>query len=203
MLPDVIASSDRRLVDTKNNRVWSLSADGLWLSEPSRRQSIAVSLPGWNALNAQYSAPPAFTLGPNSELVVTSNVIATLWRIDAKSLAISAHPLLLNPNTEKEFGFYWLSYSPEEGAYFAYSEQLESLWRIDRQLHNGQWVATLLPVHWATFNLAYHEWAEPIVRILSAANAKGATVITPRIGERFEFGQAFENSNWFRPPTAQ
>lgn len=56
---------------------------------------------------------------------------------------------------------------------------------------------TLLPVHWATFNLAYHAWDEPILRTLSAAKAKGAYVITPRVGETFEFGVPFESTPWY------
>ena len=55
----------------------------------------------------------------------------------------------------------------------------------------------LLPVHWATFNLAYHSWIEPIDRTLAAAEAKNVNVITPRIGETFTFGQPFENVEWY------
>ena len=51
---------------------------------------------------------------------------------------------------------------------------------------------TMLPVHWATFNLSYHSWEEPIVRTLAAAKAKGANVATPRIGETVTLGQRFE-----------
>ena len=58
--------------------------------------------------------------------------------------------------------------------------------------------ATLLPVHWATFNLSYHAWDEPIVRTLAAAQAKGVNVVTPRPGEPVEWGQPFENRAWYR-----
>ncbi len=58
---------------------------------------------------------------------------------------------------------------------------------------------TLLPVHWATFNLAYHAWNEPLIRTLAAATAKGATVVTPRVGEPVEFGKPFVNQPWFLP----
>jgi L-ascorbate metabolism protein UlaG (beta-lactamase superfamily) len=57
---------------------------------------------------------------------------------------------------------------------------------------------TLLPVHWATFNLAYHSWDEPIVRTLAAAQKSGASVITPRPGEPFMFGQPFRNEPWWQ-----
>ena len=57
---------------------------------------------------------------------------------------------------------------------------------------------TMLPVHWATFNLAYHAWDEPIVRTLTAAAQNKVRVITPRVGEVFEFGHPFENTTWYR-----
>ncbi len=56
----------------------------------------------------------------------------------------------------------------------------------------------LLPVHWATFNLAYHAWSEPILRTLEAASGKPVTVITPRIGERFTYGSPFTNVEWYK-----
>lgn len=56
----------------------------------------------------------------------------------------------------------------------------------------------MLPVHWGTFNLSYHAWDEPIYRTLKAAKDKGAQVITPRVGETFEFGQPFTNTAWYK-----
>ncbi|HRA62015.1 MAG: MBL fold metallo-hydrolase [Rhodoferax sp.] len=58
----------------------------------------------------------------------------------------------------------------------------------------------LLPVHWATFNMAYHAWVEPIERTLAAARDTDVQVITPRVGEPFEFGKPFNNTHWFRRP---
>jgi L-ascorbate metabolism protein UlaG (beta-lactamase superfamily) len=56
----------------------------------------------------------------------------------------------------------------------------------------------MLPVHWATFNLSYHAWDEPILRTMAAARAQGANVITPRVGETIEFGAPFENVEWYK-----
>ena len=56
----------------------------------------------------------------------------------------------------------------------------------------------LLPVHWATFDLSYHAWDEPILRTLSAAKDRGVHVITPRVGETYEFGQPFQNVEWYK-----
>lgn len=67
------------------------------------------------------------------------------------------------------------------------------------QAHRDLGATTLLPVHWATFNLAYHAWAEPMVRTVAAAAAHQVQVITPRVGEKFEAGVPFENQRWYRP----
>ena len=65
--------------------------------------------------------------------------------------------------------------------------------------HQDLGATTLLPVHWATFNLAYHEWAEPVLRAQVAATAQGVQLVTPRVGEKFEFGVPFESRTWYRP----
>src|SRR3712207_9533918 len=44
----------------------------------------------------------------------------------------------------------------------------------------------LLPIHWATFNLAFHRWAEPVQRLLAAAERTGAQVVVPRPGARVD-----------------
>ncbi len=56
----------------------------------------------------------------------------------------------------------------------------------------------LLPVHWATFNLAYHAWEEPILRTLAAAATAGVEVVTPRVGEKVEAGVPFVSQPWYR-----
>jgi L-ascorbate metabolism protein UlaG (beta-lactamase superfamily) len=44
----------------------------------------------------------------------------------------------------------------------------------------------LVPIHWATFNLAFHRWAEPVQRLLAAAGTRGVQVVVPRPGERID-----------------
>jgi len=41
----------------------------------------------------------------------------------------------------------------------------------------------MLPVSWGTFNIAFHDWNEPIVRTVKAANEHGVDLLTPRLGE--------------------
>ncbi|WP_374970808.1 MBL fold metallo-hydrolase [Terrabacter sp. BE26] len=44
----------------------------------------------------------------------------------------------------------------------------------------------LVPVHWATFNLSMHWWAEPVRRVRRAAAEARVPVAFPRVGERVD-----------------
>lgn len=41
----------------------------------------------------------------------------------------------------------------------------------------------IIPIHWAGFKLALHEWTDPIIRVTKKAEALNLPVITPKIGE--------------------
>ena len=55
----------------------------------------------------------------------------------------------------------------------------------------------LFPVHWGTFNLAFHAWDEPIKRTLAAAKALQVDVLTPQVGEMVSADQAFVSRAWW------
>lgn len=55
----------------------------------------------------------------------------------------------------------------------------------------------LFPVHWGTFNLAFHDWDEPVRRTVAAARAQQAELVTPRIGEWVDAGQPFASQAWW------
>ncbi|WP_299100270.1 MBL fold metallo-hydrolase [uncultured Winogradskyella sp.] len=42
----------------------------------------------------------------------------------------------------------------------------------------------IMPIHWAGFKLALHEWTDPIERVTKKAKELNLNVITPRIGEQ-------------------
>jgi L-ascorbate metabolism protein UlaG (beta-lactamase superfamily) len=44
----------------------------------------------------------------------------------------------------------------------------------------------LVPIHWATFRLAPHPWAEPVQRLLKAAETAGVQVVIPKPGQRVD-----------------
>jgi L-ascorbate metabolism protein UlaG (beta-lactamase superfamily) len=56
---------------------------------------------------------------------------------------------------------------------------------------------TMVPLHWATFNMSYHAWDEPIVRAVAAPRDKGAQMVTPRVGEVVDNDVPFVSQNWY------
>jgi L-ascorbate metabolism protein UlaG (beta-lactamase superfamily) len=44
----------------------------------------------------------------------------------------------------------------------------------------------LLPVHWGTFNLAFHAWNAPAEDVVAAASARGVAIAVPRPGQWVE-----------------
>ena len=57
----------------------------------------------------------------------------------------------------------------------------------------------LLPVHWGMFNLANHDWNEPIRRIAAAADAKGVRLLTPRLGQVLRPLEGPDPERWWDP----
>jgi L-ascorbate metabolism protein UlaG (beta-lactamase superfamily) len=56
----------------------------------------------------------------------------------------------------------------------------------------------LIPVHWATFNLAFHDWAEPIDRLWREAKARDVTLAVPRPGERVDVATPPAVDGWWQ-----
>ena len=55
----------------------------------------------------------------------------------------------------------------------------------------------LFPVHWGTFNLAFHAWDEPIRRTVKAAAAGGVDLVTPRLGQMVDAERPFSADPWW------
>lgn len=62
-----------------------------------------------------------------------------------------------------------------------------------RELDGG----LLLPIHWCTFVLAPHPWAEPVERLLVAAASNGVPVAVPRVGERVDVSEPPALDAWW------
>jgi L-ascorbate metabolism protein UlaG (beta-lactamase superfamily) len=68
------------------------------------------------------------------------------------------------------------------------------------QAHRDLRGELLVPVHWATFNLAFHGWNEPAIRMAAAAHAMGVRFAVPRPGQSTEPAQLREPEpvEWWR-----
>ncbi len=55
----------------------------------------------------------------------------------------------------------------------------------------------LVPVHWATFNLAFHPWSEPIVRLTAAAEQSDVKVAVPMPGQRVDLARGSADDRWW------
>ncbi|BBZ51163.1 MBL fold metallo-hydrolase [Mycobacterium heidelbergense] len=56
----------------------------------------------------------------------------------------------------------------------------------------------LVPVHWGTFRLAPHPWAEPVERLLAAATPAQVDVAVPAPGQRIDPGAPRGFNPWWR-----
>ncbi|SFB02843.1 MULTISPECIES: MBL fold metallo-hydrolase [unclassified Bacillus (in: firmicutes)] len=60
----------------------------------------------------------------------------------------------------------------------------------------GKW---LIPIHWGAFTLALHDWTDPVERVKKAAEQRGVSVSTPRIGEIINIGnQTYPSTMWWK-----
>ncbi len=54
----------------------------------------------------------------------------------------------------------------------------------------------LLPMHWSVFDLAFHEWDEPIRRVTAAAAKEGVAILTPQQGQPLIPGETTFTEWW-------
>jgi L-ascorbate metabolism protein UlaG (beta-lactamase superfamily) len=56
----------------------------------------------------------------------------------------------------------------------------------------------MVPVHWGTFNLALHDWAEPVDRTWREAKARDVRLAVPRPGERIDVDDPPPVDGWWQ-----
>lgn len=60
----------------------------------------------------------------------------------------------------------------------------------------GNW---LIPIHWGAFTLALHDWRDPVERVMKAAEQRGVSISTPRIGETIRIeSQSYPSTQWWK-----
>ena len=128
-------------------KTWWLAQDGVGVRAPG--VDAVVALPGLLRVGEPHACPPALAVGPHGEALVTSNVVPSVWRIDSATLQVTRHELELDSDHDKDIGFSSLRYSPENGAWLAFSAAHGSTWSIDPALtratklaHKPEWRMT-------------------------------------------------------------
>lgn len=66
------------------------------------------------------------------------------------------------------------------------------------QAHRDVKGSVLLPLHWGTFALAFHNWTEPAERLLKEAALKGVQLLMPAPGETRALSDGGFVNNWWR-----
>ncbi|RAK66836.1 MBL fold metallo-hydrolase [Hymenobacter edaphi] len=65
------------------------------------------------------------------------------------------------------------------------------------QAHQALGGKVLLPIHWGTFNLAFHSWREPVEQVQQLAAAAGIPLLLPTPGLPTEVAPAGFSSCWW------
>ncbi len=66
------------------------------------------------------------------------------------------------------------------------------------QVHRKLRGEVLLPIHWATFDLADHAWYDPAERVYKAAEKADVRAIYPQIGQIIQYEKLPEPLPWWR-----
>jgi hypothetical protein len=140
-----VAGQDSRVLkslsDDARKRVYVLVHDGVDVLEPSTRRKVAhITLPGWIWVGEKYSCPPDIALAPEGDILVTSNVVPVIWRIEHQTLATTRHELALEQDTDRDIGFTRLRWSQNLRTFVATTD-LGARWHIDHSLSNAQKVS--------------------------------------------------------------
>ena len=140
----------RYQIDRVHGRAWRLSMKGVSMRQDDQSRETAIELPNWLVAGVANGCLPTLALGPRGEVLVTSDVVPTIWRIDPDTLAVTTHPIALDADNDRDVGFTGLAYSAEQDAYFAVSHVHGSAWKIDSSLTRAE---KLLPTDPFTLTL--------------------------------------------------
>ena len=141
--PAAVQVEGRSLVDGGRGQVWTLTREGLFLSHIASVERQAIALPDWVVAGEPYGSQPALALGAGGDVLVTSDIMPVVWRVDPRTRAVTVHRPALNAHQDKDFGFASIAYSPKDGAYVATSSMPNARWRLDASLTRAELVSSL------------------------------------------------------------
>jgi len=129
----------------------------------------------------------------------------SLWC--AWSLESEHHKVLFSSDSGYWEGF--KAIGQQEGPFdlcFVECGQYNHLWRENHMFPEESLQAfvdlkgqQMVPIHWAAFSLAPHDWREPVERLLQAAAERSVeNIILPRPGQAIRFGHDFPKAKWWQ-----
>ena len=117
--------------DGARDRLWSLGEGNVILYDGrARTWAKTIVLHGGSAVGAPDSCAADLVVDVAGNVIVSSNIAPTLWRIDAKSLEVQRLDIVLDADNDKDVGFTGLLSTSRDRLY-AISAIHGSLWRID------------------------------------------------------------------------
>ncbi len=126
----------------------------------------------WNAYILESTNQKIFMSGDSGFITAYQNIGEKYGPFDVGAIAIGAYHRLW-PDNHK---------TPEEA------------WQAKIDLQ----VEKMLPIHWATFDLALHPWEEPVERLLTTAKNQIDQLLLPKIGEWLNPKERRDFPYWWR-----
>lgn len=86
----------------------------------------------------------------------------------------------------------------ETGAYNELWSKIHMFPEQSVQAHIDLQGKVMMPIHNSTFDLAMHDWNEPMQQALEISQQRGVTMVSPEIGERLVIGEAKTAKVWWQ-----
>lgn len=85
----------------------------------------------------------------------------------------------------------------ETGAYNSLWADIHMFPEQSVQAHIDLQGKVMMPIHNSTFDLAMHDWNEPMQQAMEISQERDVTMVSPEIGQRVELGQPLELKPWW------
>ena len=116
--------------DPVRERVWVLTVEDVRVYDAAQRRLIRkIELPNWSV--AAFICNPDLVLDTAGSAVISSNVQARLWRIDAESFTVVEREIRLQDRELWDTGFGALVFAADGTLFGVTSAGGQSLWSID------------------------------------------------------------------------
>jgi hypothetical protein len=132
----------RAELDLAGGSIWALHANGVDVHDATSDEKVrSIRLPGWIWAAEPDACPPDLLVTPDRHVLVTSNVVPVIWRIDSASFEVTRYDVDVEDHRDRDIGFAGLAYAARDGAFFAVGALDNTSWRIDPSLMRARAVA--------------------------------------------------------------